>query len=90
MHDNLDKALIKEHDKRVGDGILKYFDDTFGSNPETSLPQPNYLQKSVSIDVIERGLKQIINLFLINGYAFSATPIQFFELIVQLLTVRHL
>jgi len=62
--------LVPEHGRRVGSLILDGLEETFGDSA-AAIPkiEPN---SRPSADVFVGAVKQMVNLFLINGFAFGA------------------
>lgn len=64
--------LPREHDQRVGLAILNRLNDLFGATPNVGLPKT----LSTSQEVLP-ALQQLVKLFLINGFAFNGSAVQF-------------
>jgi hypothetical protein len=62
--------LPQEHDHRVGQTILTRLDDVFGSTPNVGLPK-----NVASRQEILPALRQLVKLFLINGFAFDGSAV---------------
>jgi len=61
--------LPLEHEQMVGKAILERFDDVFGGT-SSALPSFN-LGERPSADALLSALQQLVNLFLINGFAWD-------------------
>ena len=64
-----DDMLVSTHDERVGTAILGYLNDIFG-NTSIAIPKFNSEDKPSHAQVLQ-ALKQLINLFLVNGFAWE-------------------
>lgn len=62
------KLLVPTHDKKVGATILDKLEETFAET-DSKIPKVGYKPDSVTL---LSGIRQIVTLFLINGYAFKA------------------
>lgn len=70
--------LIPEFDKMVGNAILQYMDDTYGDTASRILPVlpiNNHRQEKIVVteDVAMTALQQLVNIFVINGFAGQGT-----------------
>ena len=63
--------LVTTHDERVGTAILSYLTDVFGS---TEIAIPAYDSFPDTTQVF-RALKQLVNLFLVSGFAWEGTAV---------------
>jgi len=59
------EQLLFEHDKRVGEAIVQKFEDTFDSS------LLGISNRCPSIDEVVRVLNKLVNLFVLNGFAFE-------------------
>lgn len=59
--------LVYEFNERVGSAVLQYMDKTYGDTPSTL---PKTAQRPAT-DTVHGSLIQLVNLFLINGFAWE-------------------
>lgn len=62
--------LAQRHDELVGEKILDKLNETFA---QTASAIPSIQAGSSSINQIQASIQQLVNLFLINGYAFNGS-----------------
>jgi hypothetical protein len=66
--------LVDEFDKRLGKAILQYLDDTYGDTPSAlSLNVVLANGRPPNIDTLQSTLAQLVNLFLVNGFAWEGS-----------------
>jgi len=65
--------LIPTHSSKVGSTILDKLEETFR---ETELKIPNVVYRRNSSTLLSSGIRQIVSLFLINGYAFNGEVVE--------------
>jgi hypothetical protein len=65
--------LVDEFDKRLGTAILQYLDDVYGDTPSALSLEVPAKGRRPSIDTLQSTLAQLVNLFLVNGFAWEGS-----------------
>jgi len=66
-------TIQQTHSSKVGSTILDKLEETFR---ETELKIPNVVYQPNSSTLLSSGIRQIVSLFLINGYAFNGEVVE--------------